>query len=69
MFMSGNPGWDADRYYGMLEAQHKGWLETRPICKVCGNPIEDDFAYHISDDPDDWVCDECISELRERIPD
>ena len=32
------------------ERQYQKWLETRPVCEYCGDPIEDDEAMYIDGD-------------------
>lgn len=61
MFYTDNPERDADRY----ERQQEKGLEDCPICEVCGEPIQDDFAYLIG--IDEWIHDECIGVYRRRV--
>jgi formylmethanofuran dehydrogenase subunit E len=53
-----------DAMYRDRETQ--AWLDSRPKCAVCGEPIQDSHAYFIEDQ---WVCDECIYEYRKAVPD
>ncbi len=45
---------------------HEEWLETRPVCEHCEEPIQDECAVCIDDK---WYCDECLSKLRKYIID
>ena len=35
------------------------WIQSRPICPVCGNYIQDEYAYLINGE---WYCPQCIKE-------
>lgn len=35
------------------------WLESRPKCDWCGEPIQEENCYRIFDD---LVCEKCVSE-------
>ena len=43
------------------ERAYQRWLETRPVCKKCGEPIEDDDAYLINGD---YYHEDCIDVFR-----
>lgn len=47
-----------------FERQNEKWLESRPICSVCGEPIQDESAVLIRDE---WICDECLEGFRRFI--
>lgn len=47
-----------------FEHQAEKWLESRPICSVCGEPIQDESAVLIRDE---WICDECLEGFRRFI--
>jgi hypothetical protein len=34
------------------------WLESRPVCSICGKHIQDDHALYL----DDWICSDCVEE-------
>lgn len=42
--------------YELLEAKKAAWIAKRPVCSVCGEKIEDDFAF---DDGNGLMCPEC----------
>ena len=39
------------------DAEHERWLETRPICDMCGGPVQDDHYY--TDGCIDVCCPDC----------
>lgn len=45
--------------YNRHEAEQEAWLEKRPICECCGEPIQDDYLYDV-----DGViyCEDCMRE-------
>lgn len=52
-FYTDNPLRDADRY----DAYQQKWLDSRPICHACGEPIQEDVClmanghkYHADED-------------------
>lgn len=57
---------DASQFLEDEEKQYRRWLKTRPLCKVCLQPIEARFAYRIDDE---WICEDCIDEMRELVGD
>ena len=60
MFYSDDPAADADRYYAHLEKE----LENLPHCTICGEPIQDDYAYEFGEEL--W-CEACVESMRKRI--
>lgn len=46
------------------ENQYKRWLETRPICEKCGEPIEDEFGYQINGE---WYHEDCIDVFYKKV--
>jgi hypothetical protein len=34
------------------------WLESRPVCSICGNHIQEEYALYL----DDWICPDCVKE-------
>lgn len=46
------------------------WLENRPVCDICGQPIQDDHMYEIDNET---VCEYCLPgwlrQFRVAIPD
>lgn len=39
------------------QAEQEAWLESRPICIECKEPIQDDFLYDINGD---LYCEKCM---------
>jgi formylmethanofuran dehydrogenase subunit E len=48
-----DPLLDFDRH----QADEEEWLSRRPICKDCGEHIQDETAYH---NDGVWICHECF---------
>jgi formylmethanofuran dehydrogenase subunit E len=42
------------------QAEQDAWLEKRPVCVECGEPIQDDFLYDINGD---IYCEECMKDV------
>lgn len=43
--------------FNKWDAEQSDWLERRPHCVNCGEPIQDDYFYMINDEP---VCADCL---------
>lgn len=41
------------------EAEQERAAAKLPQCCECGEPIQDEFAYHINDE---WICETCMKE-------
>lgn len=54
-FRSGDPNDDFNR----LDREEAAWLESRPKCDICGEPIQDDHFYQINGDK---VCPSCLED-------
>lgn len=52
-FRYGDPMDDFDR----LDREQAKWLESLPVCEICGQPIQDDHLYLINDE---FVCPACL---------
>lgn len=39
------------------DAEEQAWLESRPKCACCGEPIQDEYAFEINDE---LICEECL---------
>ena len=37
------------------------WLESRPICSVCGEHIQEDECYKVDGE---LICEDCMSDMR-----
>ena len=55
MFYTNDPISDFERH----DAQQERWLQSRPVCEVCGEHIQDERLYDIDGD---LVCEECLKE-------
>ena len=55
MFYTDDPVSDFERH----DAQQEKWLQSRPVCEVCGDHIQDEHLYDIDGD---LVCEECLAE-------
>jgi RNA polymerase-binding transcription factor DksA len=42
------------------QAEQDAWLDKRPLCEHCGEPIQDDYLYKIDGA---LYCEECMKEL------
>ena len=60
MMITEDPVRDAERYY---EEQDE-WLNSRPVCAWCHEPITEEFYYDILGEK---VCSSCIGDCREYI--
>lgn len=49
----GDPLNDFDR----IDREEAEWLESRPVCEICGHPIQDETLYLINDE---FVCEKCL---------
>lgn len=45
------------------EAEQEAWLSKRPICVICGEPIQDDYLYDVGGE---LHCEECMKETFRR---
>lgn len=50
---------DPIRDFEEHDAEQEEWLNSRPVCDMCGRHIQEDHYY---DADGDILCDECISE-------
>lgn len=62
MFRTDNPIGDFARY----DAAQQEWLDTRPICEICEEPIQTSKAFYYANQ---WFCKckECEKELMQII--
>ncbi len=54
MFYTDNPVRDFERH----DAEQERWLQSRPVCEVCGEHIQEEHLYDIDGD---LVCEECLT--------
>lgn len=43
------------------EAQAERWLESLPVCSICGEPIQDEYYYELGDEK---ICESCMNDFR-----
>lgn len=41
------------------DAECSRWLDSRPVCSNCGEPIQDAFCYEINDEV---ICEDCLND-------
>lgn len=54
----------AERDFERTEMEREKWLESRPVCDKCGEPIQDDHMYFVY--PHQY-CPECFLELADEL--
>jgi formylmethanofuran dehydrogenase subunit E len=59
-FRTDDPHADFDRH----ERRKTEWLDSRPKCSDCNEPIQDEHAYYIHGE---WICEECVEECRKAV--
>lgn len=52
---------DPEREFYYREYLNAKRLARLPVCKRCGEPIDQDYAVCIGDD---WYCDNCLDYMR-----
>ena len=62
MYRTDDPAAEFARY----DAEMSAALEHLPKCKICGDEIQQDFAYHDPID-DDWICSGCFEDWQEEV--
>lgn len=60
MSWTDDPVYDADQH----DAECERWLERRPVCKMCGEHIQDEYMYVIDGKN---ICPSCLEDYREWI--
>jgi len=60
--------WAADPYSDWLhkDSADAQWLDSRPECVCCGEPIQDEQALELEDG---WMCLACVRHNIRDIPD
>ena len=53
-------------FFEIKEAQDAAWLASRPVCDICGEPIQEDGYYEINGER--W-CEGCVKEQWKYIDD
>lgn len=61
--ISSDPIRDFEKY----DAMQTEWLESRPVCSVCGEYIQEEIAYVKWEDryktPPELICEDCVDEI------
>lgn len=57
---------DTYRDFDRWDADQEAWLNSRPVCKWCGEHIQDEYAYRINGD---LVCEDCLKDTRVDVED
>lgn len=60
MPLSDDPARDFARY----DVKQTEWLNSLPECDICGQPIQQERAFHMDGF---WICDECIEFYRKEV--
>jgi formylmethanofuran dehydrogenase subunit E len=47
------------------DTEFEEWLQTRPVCMWCGEPIQDDTALELGNG---WICKSCVEYNTRVIP-
>ena len=45
--------------FNRVEDEKQKWLESRPICSICGERIQETSALLLDGE---WICDKCVRE-------
>lgn len=49
----------AEQQLVQREREQERWLNSRPVCDVCGEPIQDDYFYKPEDE---IMCESCFND-------
>lgn len=50
--------------YDAYDAECQAWLESRPVCDICGNPIQQDHYFTICGKT---ICPDCVDDCKHYI--
>ena len=50
--------------FNMQEEENYKWIQSRPKCCWCGEPIQEEYALRLDGE---WMCDKCVKENRRYI--
>ena len=45
------------------EADMEDWLNSRPKCEICKEPIQEEWCWVLMCDPDFYVCNDCVDDV------
>lgn len=62
MLLSDDPVADFNRH----DAEQTAWLNRLPECSICGEPIQQERAFHKDGF---WICDECFEDNQKEVID
>ena len=62
MILTDDPVHDFDQH----DREQAERLRRRPVCGVCGEPVQDDVALKIFDE---WICSKCVEDNMRIVPD
>lgn len=62
MILTDDPAHDFDQY----DREQAERLKRRPVCAICGEPLQEDIALKLYDE---WICDKCVEDNRRIVPD
>lgn len=48
----------AEQDFERHEQEQEKWLSSRPVCDLCGEPIQDDIYFE--PEPGDILCEDCF---------
>ena len=54
MHYSDDPIRDAE----LTQLDQERWLESRPVCDCCGEPIQDDYYFYMGEG--ERICEDCM---------
>lgn len=54
---------DPIRDFDAWEADQEAWLDTRPVCADCDEPIQDDHCYEFNGE---YICPRCMEDLHRK---
>lgn len=45
------------------EREQNRWLNSRPVCNICKEPIQEEWCWRLMCDPDFYVCNDCVDDV------
>lgn len=45
------------------EREQDRWLNSRPMCNICKEPIQEEWCWMLMCDPDFYVCNDCADDV------
>lgn len=53
---------DPEKEFDIRDEQQAEWLASRPVCEICGDPIQDEIYYDLNNKR---VCVDCVDSYLE----